>query len=172
MFEEGNWRRRKRMKRHYPNAPYPKGLFGDHFQSAHVHLGASRTIFTHSPPAYSTTAYPRYDTRFPFRPFYLHFICSFHCITGQGTEQALSLSLSLSLSFASSYSTCSSPPTPVAIPSYSLVKRETKANRRTLCILCCFSAPGAYSNSHSRRLITARYSCPNSCRCSRCRSRQ
>ncbi|XP_011501830.1 PREDICTED: forkhead box protein E4-like [Ceratosolen solmsi marchali] len=62
MFEHGNWRRRKRMKRHYPNAPYPKGLFGDHFQSAHVHLGASRTIFTHSPPAYSTTAYPRYDT--------------------------------------------------------------------------------------------------------------
>ncbi|KAJ8687567.1 hypothetical protein QAD02_023361, partial [Eretmocerus hayati] len=61
MFEHGNWRRRKRMKRHYRNATYPKTIFGDHFQSAHVHLGATRNLFAHSPPAYSTT-YPRYDT--------------------------------------------------------------------------------------------------------------
>lgn len=62
MFENGNWRRRKRMKRTYRNAPYPKGLYGEPFQSAHVHLGAGRTLFAHSPPAYSTNAYPRYDT--------------------------------------------------------------------------------------------------------------
>lgn len=62
MFENGNWRRRKRMKRTYRNAPYPKGLYGEPFQSAHVHLGAGRALFAHSPPAYSTNAYPRYDT--------------------------------------------------------------------------------------------------------------
>ncbi|XP_058808579.1 forkhead box protein unc-130-like isoform X2 [Phymastichus coffea] len=64
MFEHGNWRRRKRMKRNYRNTPYTNNrLYGDPFQSTHMHhLGATRNIFAHSPPAYSAATYPRYDT--------------------------------------------------------------------------------------------------------------
>lgn len=68
MFEEGNWRRRKRMKRSYRNAPYAKGIYGEHFQSAaaaahHMtHIGARNIFSHHSPPAYgSASAYPRYE---------------------------------------------------------------------------------------------------------------
>ncbi|XP_011333872.1 forkhead box protein I2 isoform X2 [Ooceraea biroi] len=61
MFENGNYRRRRRMKR-YRNAPYHhKPLFGDPFSTTHMHLGA-RNIFGHSPPSYAPTAYTRYDT--------------------------------------------------------------------------------------------------------------
>ncbi|XP_071638844.1 uncharacterized protein [Temnothorax longispinosus] len=61
MFENGNYRRRRRMKRPYRNAPYHKPLFGDPFSATHVHLGP-RNIFGHSPPSYAPTAYTRYDT--------------------------------------------------------------------------------------------------------------
>jgi len=63
MFENGNYRRRRRMKRPYRNAPYHKPLFGDPFSATHVHLGP-RNIFGHSPPSYAPTAYTRYDTRY------------------------------------------------------------------------------------------------------------
>ncbi|XP_012226154.1 forkhead box protein I1-like isoform X2 [Linepithema humile] len=61
MFENGNYRRRRRMKRPYRNAAYHKPLFGDPFSTTHVHLGP-RNIFGHSPPSYAPTAYTRYDT--------------------------------------------------------------------------------------------------------------
>ncbi|XP_029179097.1 forkhead box protein A2-A-like isoform X2 [Nylanderia fulva] len=62
MFENGNYRRRRRMKRPYRNAPYHhKQLFGDPFSTTHVHLGA-RNIFGHSPPSYAPPPYTRYDT--------------------------------------------------------------------------------------------------------------
>ncbi|XP_011175843.1 forkhead box protein D1 isoform X3 [Solenopsis invicta] len=61
MFENGNYRRRRRMKRPYRNAPYKPPLFGDPFSTTHMHLG-SRNIFGHSPPSYAPTAYSRYDT--------------------------------------------------------------------------------------------------------------
>ncbi|KAL0106377.1 hypothetical protein PUN28_016241 [Cardiocondyla obscurior] len=61
MFENGNYRRRRRMKRPYRNAPYHKTIFGDPFSTTHVHLGP-RNIFGHSPPSYAPTAYTRYDT--------------------------------------------------------------------------------------------------------------
>lgn len=61
MFENGNYRRRKRMKRNYRNSAYPKGLYTDPLG---VHLSA-RNIFGHSPPAYaSTPALHRYDPRY------------------------------------------------------------------------------------------------------------
>ncbi|XP_072761759.1 uncharacterized protein [Anoplolepis gracilipes] len=61
MFENGNFRRRRRMKRPYRNAPYHKQLFGDPFSTTHVHLGP-RNIFGHSPPSYAPPPYTRYDT--------------------------------------------------------------------------------------------------------------
>ncbi|XP_011256671.1 forkhead box protein D1 isoform X2 [Camponotus floridanus] len=61
MFENGNYRRRRRMKRPYRNAPYHKQLFGDPFSTTHVHLGP-RNIFGHSPPSYAPPPYTRYDT--------------------------------------------------------------------------------------------------------------
>ncbi|XP_017881397.1 forkhead box protein D3-B-like isoform X1 [Ceratina calcarata] len=61
MFENGNYRRRRRMKRPYRNAPYHKPLYGDHFSPTHVHLGA-RNLFGHSPPSYAPSTYTRYDT--------------------------------------------------------------------------------------------------------------
>lgn len=64
MFENGNYRRRRRMKRPYRNAPYHKPLFGDPFSTAHVHLTGPRNIFGHSPPSYAPTTYTRYDTRY------------------------------------------------------------------------------------------------------------
>jgi len=63
MFENGNYRRRRRMKRPYRNAPYHKQLFGDPFSTTHVHLGP-RNIFGHSPPSYAPPPYTRYDTRY------------------------------------------------------------------------------------------------------------
>ncbi|CAK9827024.1 Forkhead box protein L2 [Anthophora retusa] len=60
MFENGNYRRRRRMKRPYRNAPYHKPLFGDPFSTTHVHLGA-RNLFGHSPPSYAPSTYTRYD---------------------------------------------------------------------------------------------------------------
>ncbi|XP_076631445.1 uncharacterized protein LOC143346826 isoform X2 [Colletes latitarsis] len=61
MFENGNYRRRRRMKRPYRNAPYQKPLFGDPFSPTHVHLGP-RNLFAHSPPSYAPPPYTRYDT--------------------------------------------------------------------------------------------------------------
>nr|XP_012138797.1 PREDICTED: forkhead box protein D1-like isoform X3 [Megachile rotundata] len=61
MFENGNYRRRRRMKRPYRNAPYHKTLFGDPFSPTHVHLGP-RNLFGHSPPSYAPSTYTRYDT--------------------------------------------------------------------------------------------------------------
>lgn len=62
MFENGNYRRRRRMKRPYRNAPY-KPLFGDPFTPTHVHLGP-RNLFGPSPPSYAPSTYTRYDTRY------------------------------------------------------------------------------------------------------------
>ncbi|KAK2584495.1 hypothetical protein KPH14_006869 [Odynerus spinipes] len=61
MFENGNYRRRRRMKRPYRSAPYHKPIFGDPFSPTHVHLGP-RNLFAHSPPSYAPTTYSRYDT--------------------------------------------------------------------------------------------------------------
>ncbi|CAD6237408.1 GSCOCG00002296001-RA-CDS [Cotesia congregata] len=62
MFENGNYKRRKRMKRPYRGTSYHhKTLFGDPYPTSHVHLGATRNIFAHSPPSYAPTAYTRYD---------------------------------------------------------------------------------------------------------------
>lgn len=58
MFENGNYRRRRRMKRPYRSAqPYPKAFFGDALSQHGLPL--ARNIFspTSYPPAYS-----RYDT--------------------------------------------------------------------------------------------------------------
>ncbi|XP_054016006.1 forkhead box protein D2-like isoform X2 [Hylaeus anthracinus] len=60
MFENGNFRRRRRMKRPYRNTPYQKPLF-DPFSTTHVHLGP-RNLFAHSPPSYAPPPYTRYDT--------------------------------------------------------------------------------------------------------------
>ncbi|XP_066601395.1 forkhead box protein D1-like isoform X2 [Prorops nasuta] len=60
MFENGNYRRRKRMKRNYRNAPYPKQLYSDSFPTAHVAFGAPN-IFSHSTPSYAPTAYTSYN---------------------------------------------------------------------------------------------------------------
>ncbi|KAF5284869.1 hypothetical protein FQR65_LT13385 [Abscondita terminalis] len=58
MFENGNYRRRRRMKRPYRSAqPYPKAFFGDAL-TQHA-LPLTRNIFT--PPAYPPP-YSRYDT--------------------------------------------------------------------------------------------------------------
>lgn len=58
MFENGNYRRRRRMKRPYRNAqPYPKAYFGDTLAQHGLPLG--RNLF--STPAYPP-AYSRYDT--------------------------------------------------------------------------------------------------------------
>ncbi|XP_076758161.1 uncharacterized protein LOC143427703 isoform X2 [Xylocopa sonorina] len=61
MFENGNYRRRRRMKRPYRNAPYHRPLIGDPFSPTHVHLGP-RNLFGHSPPSYAPSTYTRYDT--------------------------------------------------------------------------------------------------------------
>ncbi|KAL2727247.1 forkhead box protein I1c-like isoform X1, partial [Vespula squamosa] len=61
MFENGNYRRRRRMKRPYRNAPYHKSIFGDPFSPTHVHLGP-RNLFAHTPSSYAPTTYARYDT--------------------------------------------------------------------------------------------------------------
>ncbi|XP_023288029.1 forkhead box protein L1 isoform X2 [Orussus abietinus] len=59
MFENGNYRRRKRMKRPYRSAPYHKSLYSDTFPT-HLHFSSAKTIFAaHSPPSYP--AYSRYD---------------------------------------------------------------------------------------------------------------
>ncbi|EFA04755.2 forkhead box protein L2 isoform X2 [Tribolium castaneum] len=58
MFENGNYRRRRRMKRPYRSAqPYPKAFFGDTLGQHGLPL-ASRSIFT--PPTYPPP-YSRYD---------------------------------------------------------------------------------------------------------------
>ncbi|KAK9879475.1 hypothetical protein WA026_006544 [Henosepilachna vigintioctopunctata] len=57
MFENGNFRRRRRMKRPYSNPqPYPKAFFGDPLGQHGLPL--TRNIFT--PPTYPP-AYTRYD---------------------------------------------------------------------------------------------------------------
>ncbi|XP_072397296.1 uncharacterized protein [Diabrotica undecimpunctata] len=57
MFENGNYRRRRRMKRPYRSAqPYPKAFFGDTLSQHGLPL--PRNIFT--PPTYPP-AYSRYD---------------------------------------------------------------------------------------------------------------
>ncbi|XP_018574712.1 forkhead box protein L2-like isoform X2 [Anoplophora glabripennis] len=58
MFENGNYRRRRRMKRPYRSAqPYPKAFFGDALGQHGLPL--ARNIFT--PPAYPPP-YSRYET--------------------------------------------------------------------------------------------------------------
>lgn len=58
MFENGNYRRRRRMKRPYRSAqPYPKAFFGDALGQHGLPL--TRNIFT--PPAYPPP-YSRYDS--------------------------------------------------------------------------------------------------------------
>ncbi|XP_059057545.1 forkhead box protein L2-like isoform X2 [Achroia grisella] len=70
MFENGNYRRRRRMKRPFRTTPYSKTLFGDGYHVAHVGqhvpphmqplpLGA-RNYFGSS--SSYPTSYPRYDT--------------------------------------------------------------------------------------------------------------
>jgi forkhead box protein L len=66
MFENGNYRRRRRMKRQYHStAPYTKALYGDAtgFRSpAHHQLPlATRNLF--GAPATYPPAYTRYDPR-------------------------------------------------------------------------------------------------------------
>ncbi|XP_015600286.1 forkhead box protein L2 isoform X2 [Cephus cinctus] len=61
MFENGNYRRRRRMKRSYRTTPYHKTLFSDAFPSPHVHLGATRNLFAPPPPSYPH-AYNRYES--------------------------------------------------------------------------------------------------------------
>lgn len=57
MFENGNYRRRRRMKRPYRSAPpYPKAFFGEGLGQHGLPL--ARNIFT--PPAYPPP-YTRYD---------------------------------------------------------------------------------------------------------------
>jgi forkhead box protein L len=87
MFENGNYRRRRRMKRPYRPPPYAKGLFGDAYHPHGLHpgvhpgvhhqlsmgglgqglgqglqhsLSTTRNLF--SPPSYPTS-YSRYDPR-------------------------------------------------------------------------------------------------------------
>ncbi|XP_012264073.2 forkhead box protein D2-like isoform X2 [Athalia rosae] len=61
MFENGNYRRRRRMKRPYRNAPYHKALFGESYPPAHLPLGpATRNLYALPPPSYPP-AYTRYD---------------------------------------------------------------------------------------------------------------
>lgn len=70
MFENGNFRRRRRMKRPFRATSYPKTLFTDGYHVAHVGqhvaphmqplpLGA-RNYF--SPGSPYSSSYPRYDT--------------------------------------------------------------------------------------------------------------
>ncbi|XP_043279415.1 forkhead box protein L1-like isoform X2 [Venturia canescens] len=61
MFENGNYRRRRRMKRPYRSTPYQKSRFRDPFPPSHVHFAPSRNLFGHSPPSYAPTGYTRYD---------------------------------------------------------------------------------------------------------------
>ncbi|XP_060517434.1 forkhead box protein E3-like isoform X2 [Cylas formicarius] len=58
MFENGNFKRRRRMKRPAASAPYPKTFFGDAF-GQHALPTLPRNIFT-TPPTYAP-AYSRYD---------------------------------------------------------------------------------------------------------------
>ncbi|XP_026759388.2 forkhead box protein L2-like isoform X3 [Galleria mellonella] len=70
MFENGNYRRRRRMKRPFRTTPYTKTLFGDGYHVAHVAqhvpphmqplpLGARNYFGSGSP---YPSSYPRYDT--------------------------------------------------------------------------------------------------------------
>ncbi|KAM3969047.1 uncharacterized protein ACR2FA_003493 isoform 2-T2 [Aphomia sociella] len=70
MFENGNYRRRRRMKRPFRTTPYSKTLFGDGYHVAHVTqhvpphmqplpLGARNYFGSGSP---YPPSYPRYDT--------------------------------------------------------------------------------------------------------------
>nr|XP_033337644.1 forkhead box protein D2-like isoform X2 [Megalopta genalis] len=61
MFEHGNYRRRRRMKRPYKDTSYRKPLYGDPYSATHVHLGP-RGFFGHSSPSYAPSTYTRYDT--------------------------------------------------------------------------------------------------------------
>ncbi|XP_031829779.2 uncharacterized protein LOC116425771 isoform X2 [Nomia melanderi] len=61
MFENGNYRRRRRMKRPSRNTIYHKPLYGDPYSTTHVHLGP-RNLLGHSPPSYAPSTYTRYDT--------------------------------------------------------------------------------------------------------------
>ena len=71
MFENGNFRRRRRMKRPFRATNYSKTLFGDGYHVAHVGqhvpphmqplpLGARNYFGSGSP--YHPPSYPRYDT--------------------------------------------------------------------------------------------------------------
>lgn len=62
MFENGNYRRRRRMKRPYKNSICHQPYYADAYPTTHVHLG-NRNLFKHPPTPYIPPAYPRYDTR-------------------------------------------------------------------------------------------------------------
>ncbi|CAG5039075.1 unnamed protein product [Parnassius apollo] len=74
MFEGGNYRRRRRMKRPFRATPYSKTLFGDGYHVAHVAqhahmqplpLGARNYFGSGSP---YPPSYPRYDTTWLTQP--------------------------------------------------------------------------------------------------------
>nr|CAD7447879.1 unnamed protein product [Timema bartmani] len=61
MFENGNYRRRRRMKRPYRSAaPYGKGLFAEGFAAAHHQLPLGTRNLFGNPPTYPA-AYSRYE---------------------------------------------------------------------------------------------------------------
>nr|CAD7396408.1 unnamed protein product [Timema poppensis] len=65
MFENGNYRRRRRMKRPYRSAaPYGKGLFAEGFAAAHHQLPLGTRNLFGNPPTYPA-AYSRYEHRCP-----------------------------------------------------------------------------------------------------------
>ncbi|CAH2241055.1 jg26699, partial [Pararge aegeria aegeria] len=66
MFENGNYRRRRRMKRHFRATPYPKPIYGDGYHVSHVQhphiqtiqLGPRNYFGANSP---YPPSYPRYE---------------------------------------------------------------------------------------------------------------
>ncbi|XP_045458561.1 forkhead box protein L2-like [Melitaea cinxia] len=73
MFENGNFKRRRRMKRPFRTAPYPKPLFGDGYVThvgQHPHMQSiplgHRNYFGSTSPY--PPSYPRYDTSWLTQP--------------------------------------------------------------------------------------------------------
>uniref|UniRef100_T1IL75 Fork-head domain-containing protein n=1 Tax=Strigamia maritima TaxID=126957 RepID=T1IL75_STRMM len=56
MFDNGNFRRRRRMKRPYrPNAPYPRTFLPEPFSASHLAISSGRNFFTSS---YNASSWP------------------------------------------------------------------------------------------------------------------